>query len=341
SALENNVAMLKKTHILAFSMLADTLKEANKTLSQPESDTKQVRLQKLVDTIQINIDSLVLWDQTNHRTVEALENGRIRPKTLKPHARFSAEKYDEFYSNQSSKISKLANRSEEPSQQPTSNDINRDLSRNINHGFRVSYGVYLVEVLFGLLAKKNGDQPIRWLDIGCGIGSIINTVNPQRYGCQAWEITGCDMQEGKIELANHYKLPDRQFFPKEAFALLSEMSTQNTPYDIISMFEFLEHLNDPLDFLEKLAKFRSELILIASPLAQVIGKPFTKQPDPVHLWSFSREGLEKMLDIAGLEVVYSAEIRVGSYVGGLDWLTVVCGDKALFKEKRTDWQNFS
>ena len=340
SLLEQNISTLRKQYPLAFSMLADTLQEANRTLSKSVPIVKQVKLHKLLDTIKINVDSLALWDQTNHRTVNALETGKIRPRLLKPHVRFPAEKYDEFYSGQSDRISERAKGSEAEPSKRAPNDINRNLSHNINHAFRISYAVHLVEVLFGLLAEKNSEHPVRWLDIGCGTGTIVNTVNPKRYGCQNWEITGCDMQEGKIALANQRRLPDRQFFPKEAFALLSEMSTQNTPYDIISMFEFLEHLNDPLDFLEKLAKFQSEFILIASPLAQNIDKAFINKPDRVHLWSFSRDGLEKMLDMAGLEVVYSAETRVGSYIGGLDWLTVVCGNKALMKKRRTNWRNF-
>lgn len=340
SVLEDNVSTLKEHHQLAFAMLADTIQEATRVLSEPTIKAREAKIHRIIETIKLNVNSLALWEQANNRTVEVLEAGHIRPETLKPHVRLSSEKYDEFYSNQSAKFSNMAVDSDLNSSGESFYNDNSTLSHNINHAFRVSYGVYLIEVLFGLLSTKNSEQAIRWLDIGCGFGQIINSVDPKRYGCQNWEITGCDMQEGKIKFANQLKLPDRQFFTKEAFSLLSEMSTQNNPYDIISMFEFMEHLNDPLSFLEQLAGFRSEVILIASPLAQTIGKPLMRKPDPVHLWSFSREGLEDMLKIAGLDVIYSSEVRVGSYIGGLDWLTVVCGDKELFKEKRTNWRRF-
>ena len=340
SLLDENISTLQETHPLAFSMLADTLQEISQTVSQSMPLVKPFKLHRLIRTIQINLDSLLLWEQTNHRTVAALETGQIHPRLLKPHVRFPAKQYDEVYAKQSDRVAKQVKNVKVKPTKRTSYDINRTLPPQINHAFRVSYAVYLVEVLFGLLAEKKGDQPVRWLDIGCGTGKIVNTVNPKRYGCQNWEIAGCDMQAGKIALAHQRRLPDRQFFQKEAFTLLSEMSAEDNSYDIISMFEFLEHLNDPLDFLEQLAKFQSEFILIASPLAQDINNAFVNRPDPVHLWSFSREGLETMLDMVGLEVVYSAETRVGSYISGLDWLTVLCGNKALLKERRTNWRNF-
>jgi hypothetical protein len=42
------------------------------------------------------------------------------------------------------------------------------------------------------------------------------------------------------------------------------------------------------------------------------------KPDRVHLWSFSLRSWQQMFELAGFEVVYS------SYIGGLDWLSVLC-----------------
>ncbi len=63
-------------------------------------------------------------------------------------------------------------------------------------------------------------------------------------------------------------------------------------------------------------------------------KPLDVRPDRAHLWSFSRRAWEQMFELAGLEVVYSSEIRVGSYIGGLDWLSIVCGPRDQLRDRR-------
>ena len=41
-----------------------------------------------------------------------------------------------------------------------------------------------------------------------------------------------------------------------------------------------------------------------------------------------------MFELAGFEVVYSSEVRIGSYIGGMDWLSMLCGPKTQLKEQR-------
>jgi hypothetical protein len=41
-----------------------------------------------------------------------------------------------------------------------------------------------------------------------------------------------------------------------------------------------------------------------------------------------------MFKIAGFEPVFSSEVRVGGYIGGLDWLTVVFGPAGDWKRDR-------
>ena len=329
--LKHSIATLRETHPLAFSMLADTLRVAEQTLSPSAAMVQPARLQKLIETIAVNIDSLSRWESANNRTISALESGNISPHLLKPHIRLPAEQDDEGFVGQCDRILMNVQSITTKNTLRQSDDINRTLAPNINHAFRMSYATYVVEVLFGLIAEKNTNT-IRWLDIGCGVGQVMHTVNPKRYGCKDWEIISCDIRSKIVESANLSQQPGQPLLPKEESGQrLSEMIAENTSYNIVSLFECLTHLSDPLRFLEQLAQFQSGLIVIALPLSQNIDKAFVNKPDPVHLWSFSREGLERLLGMAGLDVIYSAETRVGSYIGGPDWLTVICGDKSLYR----------
>lgn len=98
---------------------------------------------------------------------------------------------------------------------------------------------------------------------------------------------------------------------------------QDTLFDIISMFEFCEHLEDPLSLLQAINQYPFKLMVIATPLSQKLELPGDKSPNPVHLWSFSVAALSTKLASLGLGVIYDSAIKVGSHTRGIDWLTVV------------------
>ncbi len=199
-----------------------------------------------------------------------------------------------------------------------------------------------METVFGissLLSDK--DETVRWMDIGCGIGNFANKVNPGRFGTRQWDIVGCDLQEGKIHVANRQKTKGRRFFASDAFDMLENYKTRGESFHLVSMFEFLEHLDDPLRFIRQLDTFSPKFVLVASPLEQKFGKPKDTKPDRVHFWSYSRKGWQQMFELAGFEVIYSAETRVGSYIGGLDWLTMLLGPRAECVARRQELGSFN
>jgi 2-polyprenyl-3-methyl-5-hydroxy-6-metoxy-1,4-benzoquinol methylase len=317
------------------SLLGDTLDVLqNSNGTEARSATAEARAQ---EALSARLDSLRFWNPQANETIKAVDTGAIAADLVKPHVRKALEDYSDFYQMQSNRYLKRLEQVA-PVDPVSARPFRRlSLTRNINHAFRRAHVVHLVELLFGLIAAKNPEQKIRWLDIGCGTGDFANSVHPARYGAREWDILGCDLQSGKIELANAQRSLGRTFIVGDAFEILEKVRAQGQKFDIVTMFEFLEHLEDPLKFISQLGPFDPTFVYAASPLAQKLGHPFDAKPDKVHLWSFTLRGWEKMFELAGMKPVYSSEVRVGSYVGGLDWLGIVCGPQAEIMSNRQDW----
>jgi SAM-dependent methyltransferase len=86
----------------------------------------------------------------------------------------------------------------------------------------------------------------RVLDIGCGTGELLGEL--QKRGCDVW---GVDSDHRDIELAekyfgisNLYAVPLESFFQKPDLPL----------FDLVTFFEVLEHLDNPLKFIQNVKK---------------------------------------------------------------------------------------
>jgi SAM-dependent methyltransferase len=310
-----------------YSFLHDTLRAAaNGSRSGRRTDD-------YLRVVKTRVRSLANWQQQGNETVAAIRTGAIDARAIKPHIRREASAYDQFYADQSERIG--ANLAAVPRGGRDVDHVALELGPNVNHAFRSTHAVTLVETILGSIeVLRDREGPVRWIDIGCGTGRFANSVNPRRFGVQNWDIVGCDFQEGKIAVANRRRARGRSFFCMDAFKMLEEYQIRGEAFHLVSMFEFLEHLDDPLRFIRQLDRFKPQFVLAASPLAQKMGNPLESKPDPVHLWSFSRHAWEQMFELAGFAVVYSSEVRVGSYIGGLDWLTIVCGPCEQLKARR-------
>jgi 2-polyprenyl-3-methyl-5-hydroxy-6-metoxy-1,4-benzoquinol methylase len=292
---------------------------------------------EFLQVIKTRVQSLSNWQQQGNETVAAIRTGGIDPDAIKSHIRLEASAYDHFYSGQSKEAARrsAAGRAAARPDEPTGDHVPFRLPPNVNHVFRSTHAVALVETIFGLIKRLyEGEERIRWMDIGCGTGLFANSVNPRRFGVEKWDIVGCDFQEGKIALANQRRARGRSFFCDDALKVLEEYQKRNEPFDLVTMFEFLEHLDDPLRFINQLRLLKPKLVVAGSPLSQKIGLPKYSRPDRAHMWSFSRRGWEQMFELVGFEVVYTSEVRIGTYLGGCDWLTIVCGPRKLLSATR-------
>lgn len=288
------------------------------------------KLDKAQTALEERFRHLENWDVEGNKTIQALRDGTIPAGTIVPHIRHPAEAYADFYADQNEGISQI---------KKTAANAARPygMAGTINHAFRHLLAIGHVELLFGLTNKLYERKKIRWIDIACGSGNFTNSVNAQRYASTKFEIVGADLQPAKIEIATARAAEGRTFFSEDAFELLRKNAEKGRSFDIVSMFEFLEHLEDPLALLSEVAKFKPKFIIAASPLEQRFDVPLSADLDRVHLWSFSRAGWEAMFEAAGFTPVYANEAHVGRYIGGLNWLTLIAGPREEMISRRTSY----
>ena len=91
--------------------------------------------------------------------------------------------------------------------------------------------------VLGLFARHNLGKRI--LDVGCGKGDFVDV--GLRSG---WEVSGIELAQPAVEIAQSFGLPVNQcdFFSN---------SIKSASFDIVTMFEVLEHLPNPVEFLKR------------------------------------------------------------------------------------------
>lgn len=288
---------------------------------------------RAIDLLERRLHSFAHWSDQNE-TVQAIRRGELNPEKIRPHIRDSDDEIEEIYESQNRQLTEaLQNRRKRGPDAPQ-RTAPLKLEKNFNHSFREPQAQMLVELLFGYLQALDTPPPIRWLDIACGSGRITNAVDAGRFSALEREIVGVDLQESRIGIAELANAEGRSFHVADAIDFMRNKKSTGEVFHIVSMFEFLEHLTDPLGFLNRLQELAPTFVIAGSPLEQKLDKPFDSESDNVHLWSYSREGWEEMFRLAGFNPIYSSEARVGSYVGGLDWLTIICGPVDQIRARR-------
>lgn len=167
-----------------------------------------------------------------------------------------------------------------------------------------------------MLHRVDPRERVTWLDVGCGLGSIANAPDLERFTKGAFDVIGVDVSQGNVDTAQRRAPRGRHFVRANADELPAEIRERT--FHIVSAFEFLEHLEDPVSLIREYGKQCSDFFLAGSPLAE--GR--SSKPHKSHLWSFTRQGYEALFRKAGFEITMSAELRIGSYIGGFDWLFV-------------------
>jgi len=147
------------------------------------------------------------------------------------------------------------------------------------------------------------------LDVGCAFGFFLDVA--REWG---WTVTGVEISEFASGYAEN--------------ALGLDVINHNAEswdyppgsYDVITMWDLLEHLRDPLGTLQKLASALKEngILVLSTPDVDSLPARLMKekwlgwQLQNEHLYYFSYATLERMLEAAGLEVVKS--LHVGKHV---------------------------
>jgi len=106
---------------------------------------------------------------------------------------------------------------------------------------------------------KGYSQNTKILDLGCGTGNFIAEL--KRKGC---EVFGVDLDKNAIEfIKKHLKLENVYAMSCDEFFKLPNLPK----FDVVTFFEVIEHLDNPLEFIQNVKKLLKEdgMIVLSTP----------------------------------------------------------------------------
>lgn len=169
------------------------------------------------------------------------------------------------------------------------------------------------------------------LDFGCGAGEFIAEL--QKRGCETW---GVDSDSVDIDIAKRY------YGLKNVYAMSFNdflMKDDLPSFDIITFFEVIEHLDNPLEFIRKVRNFLKPggSIFMSTPSRERMLADFYQWDfPPYHLSRWNKMAICKLFRRIDFEIVflgYSDE-----YIHFLD-LTGIFSGKFSFASLRKREKN--
>lgn len=140
----------------------------------------------------------------------------------------------------------------------------------------------------------------RILDVGCGVGTFVHIAN--KYGYTA---TGCD---GAVHMVKQSQDLGRETF----LCNLDDVKIEGK-YQAITAFDVIEHVENPKEFVDNLAKVLAKggLLLIATPNAEGVDDVLKwKHYKPgEHLHGFTLVSLLALLKRANLKVINASYVE--------------------------------
>lgn len=138
--------------------------------------------------------------------------------------------------------------------------------------------------------------PGRALDIGCGPGYFLKIA--QNSG---WEVYGVDLSWEAVKKARQL-LKTQLIYNKST----QKVNFKNNFFDLITVFQTIEHLPIPRDFLEEVRRILKPrgLVLINTPdtdgwQAKLMSKHWFSYRHPDHFWFFNEKSLCRLLKSSG------------------------------------------
>ncbi|MCM8787050.1 MAG: class I SAM-dependent methyltransferase [Candidatus Omnitrophica bacterium] len=143
--------------------------------------------------------------------------------------------------------------------------------------------------------KKEG----RLLDVGCNKGFFL--ADMKKYN---WDVWGVDISSFSCEYAK------KTFKLENIFcANILDIEFEDNFFDVITLWQVIEHLEEPLEVLKKLNRFlkKEGFLLIECPnfssfSAKIFKDKWQGLDLPRHFFQFNPKTLKKLLNKAGFEV---------------------------------------
>lgn len=154
------------------------------------------------------------------------------------------------------------------------------------------------------------DSSFKVLDLGCKRGELAYEVSKV-----AKEVVGVDHNASCISDARKmHQAENLSFVNDDAIHFLEEKDHQ---FDLLVMSHILEHIDDPSDLLKRFKKYFKYIFVEIPDFHANYLNLFRKDAgvellytDRDHIWEFDREGIQKIFEKEGLDVVHS-EFRFG------------------------------
>lgn len=167
--------------------------------------------------------------------------------------------------------------------------------RNRLHNWSVEYGLRR-RVRMVTRFQPEGEL----LDVGCGTGLFLDAA--RRRG--RWRVRGIEPNADAAVFGNHQRdLPIQQ-------GTLADSDLNENSFDVITMWDVLEHLHNPAAALEKVARLlrRRGVLIVRVPHlesidARIFGRYWAGLDAPRHLYVFPRGVLTDMMRQAHLQPV--------------------------------------
>ncbi len=141
------------------------------------------------------------------------------------------------------------------------------------------------------------------LDVGTASGFFLNLAKTS-----GWHVSG-------VEISDHAASIGRQRGFDIKTGALSEIDFKNQVFDVITMFDVLEHFITPVQELRSAHRLLKSggLLVINTPdtkslFARILGKHWHLLVPPEHLFYFSSDNLTKLLEKEGFEVLLTKKI---------------------------------
>ncbi|QOI96779.1 MAG: class I SAM-dependent methyltransferase [Flammeovirgaceae bacterium] len=162
----------------------------------------------------------------------------------------------------------------------------------------------------------------RILDVGCGTGEFLNTM--QNRG---WDVTG-------VEPSSAAKARAEKLLQKQLFTTVDELSENG--YDVITMWHVLEHiggLNEVITKLRSLLK-PGGLLCVAVPNyhaydAQKYGSGWAGYDVPRHLWHFTINSMTGFLENNRFNLLQTIPMKLDAYYVSLLSEKLINPDKPI------------
>ncbi len=147
------------------------------------------------------------------------------------------------------------------------------------------------------------------LDVGCGVGRFC-----QGAHANGWDVCGIDVSKTAIETGKRFAK-----FPMQV-STLQEMVDGGRRFDVVTAFEVLEHLDDPVAFIRQCA----EVVMPGGELFFTVPNWDCKEAQeatrsdlipPVHVLFFTLPSLRRAISEAGLTIQGIGHIRSDVYPG--------------------------